>query len=297
MRKNTVIIIGNGFDLCAGLDTSYVDFIKSDEFKKIIDKGNKLAIALFEKYNKDKWSDIEIYLKEYIKSETELEIGEFENNYKDLKLALRDYLRRLNYNSAIIKESVQKLINEKILRIGDEDIANRSTTILDFNYSGWLRDYIWKERMKSFIIPEVEYKFVHGYLFDSDIEKLIFGIDEDSNVPTKYSFLLKAYGETYRDEVIKNTLLEADEIIIFGHSLGETDKMYFGDFFEALSNKSKTVNNIVIYFHDSKSKNELIARLIEMTKYKYSKLSNVIKWESVYTHEFKGDMNFKMVKL
>lgn len=60
-----ILIIGNGFDLCLGLKTSYRDFLGSTAFKLLIGNDNMLAAYLEYKNQIQNWVDVEHELKNY----------------------------------------------------------------------------------------------------------------------------------------------------------------------------------------------------------------------------------------
>lgn len=61
----TLIIVGNGLDLATGHKTSYSDFVKSENFKELINSNNHLARFLLDKKNIQNWIDLEMELYNY----------------------------------------------------------------------------------------------------------------------------------------------------------------------------------------------------------------------------------------
>ena len=43
--KQTVVLLGNGFDIALGYHTKYIDFYESDEFGKLGNKGDGVSKA------------------------------------------------------------------------------------------------------------------------------------------------------------------------------------------------------------------------------------------------------------
>ena len=87
-----ILVIGNGFDLNLGLNTSYNHFINNDLFLNKTDK-NKLFAYLLNKHNLQKWIDIENELKIYSKK-AQNDIN-FKNEFNELCSVLVEYLKKL----------------------------------------------------------------------------------------------------------------------------------------------------------------------------------------------------------
>ena len=62
---DSILIIGNGFDLNLGLKTSYQNFIASHVFKNLVDGNNQLCKYLNNQNELNRWIDIENELKKY----------------------------------------------------------------------------------------------------------------------------------------------------------------------------------------------------------------------------------------
>ena len=81
-------------------------------------------------------------------------------------------------------------------------------------------------------------------------------------------------------------LMNADNIIIFGHSLGMNDSQYFKAFFE---NQSSTKNpkskNITIFTKNEDSEFAIKRALQEMTNYNLSSLYGLNKLQIIKTDE------------
>lgn len=60
-----ILIIGNGFDVNLGLNTSYTSFLSSDQFNGLLKSNNNLAKYLQAKQDAQLWVDVEHELKNY----------------------------------------------------------------------------------------------------------------------------------------------------------------------------------------------------------------------------------------
>ena len=62
---------------------------------------------------------------------------------------------------------------------------------------------------------------------------MILGVQDDIEIDKSYSYIIKSHSPYYHSSRIIDLLEEADEVIFFGHSLGETDYPYFAEFFQS----------------------------------------------------------------
>lgn len=107
---------------------------------------------------------------------------------------------------------------------------------------------------------------VHGKLEDKSI---IIGVQDDVEIPENANFIIKSHSEYYRSCAVRDKLEEADHIIFFGHSLGETDYHYFRDFFRKqsglLGEKPKR-KKITIFTYNEKSRLNILSQLRRMNE-------------------------------
>ena len=96
----TVILLGNGFDLALGFNTSYKDFYESHEFNILTSDLAKYIKKSKEKGLKN-WSDLEALLSEYsveVKDNEKLLLSRdndgsvFKKEFEELKTALFIYI-------------------------------------------------------------------------------------------------------------------------------------------------------------------------------------------------------------
>ena len=209
----TTIIIGNGFDINLGLPTSYTHFIQSPQFADLIGRGNRLAEYLKKKHELQNWVDIENELKRY-------SIEEADNNYKDdfssLCFQLINYINNIDYN----------LINTSSIGYGLIESFSENPNkfvVLDFNYTQSIkhifqRKFILSEEVNKQIIK------VHGEASNNNI---IFGVEDDAPIKPEHVFLRKAFPRYYKAWNFNSIFSKSNQIIFFGHSLGQTDHTYF----------------------------------------------------------------------
>ena len=103
-KCDTMLVIGNGFDLSLGLKTSYGDFMYNIRYYVVDTSYNyKIIRYLIEKVQKENWVDIENELKNYANICDYDEVFYiFKNDYKLLCSLLCRYL------SDVIEESKDK---------------------------------------------------------------------------------------------------------------------------------------------------------------------------------------------
>lgn len=250
---DAVLIIGNGFDRAFSLETNYESFVEHSLFKELLSKGNNLAQYLYKKKKLKKWIDIENELAIFSRSELPNTLT-FYNEFKELSNQLMKYLESLNINEKIDESNIAFQLIKKVNRF--------KTLIIDFNYTSTVDKILKKlnERDNKLI----RHLKIHGSLINQDI---IFGVDDKAKIRDEHIFLKKSVSQNYKTENFNAILAECNSIGIFGHSLGETDHMYFSDFFRHYTmDKNKYSNkDIAIYYFGEESRLELHMQLDKLT--------------------------------
>lgn len=220
-----LLILGNGFDLCLGRDTRYSDFVNSrfwpDNLK------SKLYKYLESKNQIGKWFDLENELASYIRwseKETSAYIGTRpsranldEADFKVIVEALITYLTNVER-----KDVNRESIAAKVFSLACRNSA--FSKIYSFNYTDL---FILSKKLELLSIPVVEY--VHGCLAD---DSAILGInDTEDTLGGLYDFMRKSFNPHYSSHPVSYDLKTADEVVLFGHSLGDNDYHYFQSFF------------------------------------------------------------------
>lgn len=96
---------------------------------------------------------------------------------------------------------------------------------------------------------------VHGSVESGNI---IIGTQDYAGMDSNYDFLQKSFDPQYAPPALVYDLQTADEVIIFGHSLGVNDRQYFNSFFRQQSSPGNTVRKkITIFTRDESSKVEI----------------------------------------
>ncbi len=297
--EECVLILGNGFDLDLGLKTSYSDFMDSDDFKAIVD-NNYFARYLQERRAElgGNWIDIENEIKTYVQYITGRQTKEtiehnkkglpqFKEDYYGLIEALKTYMSNIDYSN-INKNSCAASILKEVINHG-------YFSILSFNYTdltvisdqlGLSKSAI-TNRKNSFV------KHIHGSIKDKNI---ILGVEDNPSIDEKYCYVEKSMNKNYISNNVRETLKDASTILFFGHSLGETDYMYFKDFFSlqsGVNNENFKKKYIRLFTFNDESEDEIMRLLRNMNNQGISYLKDSNNFRVYRTSE--DDIDFSEV--
>lgn len=251
-KYSNVFIIGNGFDLNLGLKTSYKHFIDSTNFKDLLLIKNKLCLYLNNKYELQHWIDIENELKNYSKNIFNLE---FRDEFDQLAMALKKYLRKIDCS----KINKSALAYEVVKEINMHDCL-----FIDFNYTNSTEVVLSDLGLSDYQINDKVLK-VHGSLKK---DMIIVGVEDKADIKEEHNFLRKSANLHFNGDIdIADILNKAEQIRIFGHSLGETDHTYFEDFFRqrALPNNPENKYKIKFYYHGRSGLDGVQLQLYKLT--------------------------------
>lgn len=254
-----VLIIGNGFDLDVGLNTSYTHYIKSgalDEYK-----NQEIIKKLLDTYATQNWIDVELFFRNIATSMMKSASQTILTAYKYVHQTLLTYIQNLSYENLNIEPTAIQILRE-IMRACDVKIFN-------FNYTNL-------SKICSFYDLPLEHEpiSIHGKASDNSI---IFGFDDNANPRSpECCQMIKSHSEHYFSANINEALEDADEVIFFGHSLGITDYHYFSNFFLSQTksqHKEKFRKKIIrIFTYDERSRQQILLQLREMNERKTNML-------------------------
>jgi len=225
-------IIGNGFDLELGYNTSYGSFVDSIEFKGMCNDGSSNELAkyihhVFKKENHSLWVDLEEALGVYANEFSKEDEDEFIQSLNDLKFRLKNYLQRQKSNKSN-QESTRAFSFLKL--IANDLNKNRKAVIVNFNYT----NHVMNKLSSLFLDRQLDMTLINYIQPHGDLgSEIVLGVNEDFLKETghKYSFIKKGYSNSFNLSNWKNTFIEANSIRIFGHSLGVTDSDVFAPMF------------------------------------------------------------------
>lgn len=294
---NITFMVGNGFDIAAGVDTSYRSFYRwycaqpsamphigkfKSQIKEDIDSGGKY------------WSDFEVGLGQYT-SEFSLETaGLFLDCYEDAQQRISEYLinvcKRYSYKPEKndIAKAKAALSNfylgtspaeQKVFqRIIDGDRGSNSEIhIVSFNYTDVLDRYVkmlsdgflqnWKYGSADRFL-KINPSIIHAHGFTNLFP--IIGVNDESQIinqellhsPDFANMLIKAksvasVGQLWHEQA--ETIISQSQIVcIFGMSLGSTDAKWWRKLVEWL--KTNSDRHIIIFWHSNDIVNTISVR-------------------------------------
>lgn len=266
---NRLLILGNGFDLGLGRDTKYSDFTRSPFWPKNL--KSELFSYLEGKANLERWFDLESELARYIQNvrkETSAYVTtrperakQDQVDFKIIVEALITYLKNVEQ-----KDVDTDSIAAKVFRLACLDFA--FSKIYSFNYTDLL---ILSKKLNLLRIPLVEY--VHGCLAD---DSAILGInDTEDTIGGLYDFMRKSFNPHYSSHPVSYDLKSADEVVFFGHSLGDNDYHYFQSFFRHQCEENlvpEEKRTITIFTKDENGRMNIMRTLHKMNDGKTSLL-------------------------
>lgn len=262
MPFRVVLVIGNGFDLDLKLKTRYSDFVRSEEWRNLLNKQPSSTYSLIKyldsKSKIENWFDIEQALLDYVTVESRggwphnADIDR--NDHRLVCETLSVYLENhLNSRSHIIDDTDAI----KLLRTFD-DIDGDQKKIYTFNYTSL--DLLSRVAVISHLAPV---NHIHGSTRNKSI---ILGFEFEGGMSTfqQYSFLFKSHSPYYHFTNIEQDMVEAEEVIIFGHSLNPIDATYFKHYLSQLSNNNDASKRLTIITYDESSRLAILANLRQM---------------------------------
>lgn len=155
-------------------------------------------------------------------------------------------------------------------------LFNHNTlTVYNFNYTN-IEQLLYESNL-----PTINY--VHGSLKSKNI---ILGTRDSLDIGPNYFFLQKVYDHNYTSQNIVRHLQQADDVIFFGHSLGDNDSQYFMQFFVKQSSISfEKGKDITIFTFDRKAEIETKRSLQVMTENHLSSLINMNDFKILLVEE------------
>lgn len=287
VKDKIIFVIGNGFDIDLGLNTSFKSFIDSNDFISIAD----IPIIVKIRENKDDalWCDIEGIIRKSLICN--------DSNNEDINYAWQAITRHWEHyiQDATRKEIIT--INEKSCAYMILKQMSPLITWYSFNYTSPF--YLTN-------LGNIEPIYVHNKFLPIEctnsihilIKEAIIGVD--SNLPdnilnnNKISHIIKRNNPFYKETYITNKLIEAEYVIVFGHSLGITDSDYFKPLFKDVLNSRVKSKYIYIITYDNNSLNDIKLHLKEYD-IDYNELCKKSFLKTVFTSEGANNTEFKEV--
>lgn len=242
-NKKAMLFIGNGFDLSLGYKTGYSDFYKKSKLlRQYADEGNELCKHIISNITGELWKDLEGGLYKYSLAITkQFGVGNskvaatFQNEFKELRNALFKYLKKVLDEPVAAGSMVTNLLPEW---------KRLDLQCLSFNYTTTIACYLnGKDGRLCFNTDDsINTKVLiyrHGTLYnpkdacDNNPDDIVVGIDDNQVVDSSHSFLYKTQQRVqYQTDELVKSIESQDVYIIYGCSMGDSDKFYFKTLFD-----------------------------------------------------------------
>lgn len=273
LGANTLLIIGNGFDLDLGLNTRYSDFANSELWpfkRRLFGLGGYLNRHRYS----DTWFDLESSMADYC---------EKAGHIMGVGCLFRMLCEKDEQDDQTLNNALCNYLAEETQRIGNEIILRRDSTaakilhvvcssvipgtIFTFNYTNL-------KSIAKALNPDLEVgcnpHYVHGELCQKSI---ILGFNERHDIPEFYKRFFKNRRSGYSSTSLFRSIEQYDNIVFHGLSFGEIDNVYFVDFFKKIANKEMEGKYIRIMTKDNNSRQiifEGIQKMIGSTQDLYT---------------------------
>ena len=265
----SVLILGNGFDLDLGLKTSYEDFVNSSywPFRK---SGNDCVGSLPQFLDRrlgtiGTWYDLEEALAKFasqrVRPTSEL-VDKDKASFNELIQSLKEYLQ--SQEDSFIEGENTDLVTPASFFMS-LFLQKEIHSIYSFNYTNVCRLF---SKINSCFEKVCTCTHVHGSLAHGNI---ILGAGDQRELNDNYFEFYKSASPHYESNNLVEDLNSADEVYIFGHSLGLNDHDYFSDFFKKASKEvhlpslSRKIK-IRIFTLNDKSEIEIKKQLMRLTE-------------------------------
>ena len=280
---NITYIIGNGFDLCLGLNTRYSDFYDYYQNQPSPSEEVKQLKATIDK-NKENCADLELTLGEYTPhfkdSNSAIEVLVDLCNHLNEYLKLQSLL--IPQSNEKIKEEMLRCLanpNEFFLPTDKEQIrsyysnrlpAHGKITILSLNYTPSIErilDYkdnqpISIDSNDSWLGYGAEvHRILHPHLILDDT--ILVGLNDESQIANQTLCNNEAFKENFIkpacnkmlssgiENQCSDVINNSDLFVVFGSSLGATDKLWW----QKIANQMVNSNSLLLLFiYDHKMK-------------------------------------------
>jgi hypothetical protein len=185
------------------------------------------------------------------------------------------YLRNLGYP----KDESKTIAFQVLAFLDTEAIGGCFVTVYSFNYT--------RVQLNGRAPDAAIIHYMHGSCSDG---KIIIGTRDDKEYDTNYDFLQKSFDPSFNPPALVADLQDADEVIIFGHSIGENDRQYFKAFFTQQTSYTNTRRkDITIFTRNSDSELQIKRSLQGMTDGNLSTLFGLNNLQIIKTGELEED--------
>jgi len=255
MDTQSIIVLGNGFDVALGIATRYSQFYEnSKDLRFLADNGNELCQHILVNIKSDYWSDLETGLYLYSRGITHKygvgnreQAEKFEREFNELRTAL------FNYLSEVGGAQVEAIDGAPAIGLNLE-WHKLQPQYLTFNYS--VNTAVTATVNSRYIyngndsINELRFIYQHGSIYDSETasnntpSEIVVGIDSTSQqVEEAHSFLYKTQQHLHDLGSTLDYIGRKSFYVIYGCSVGDSDATYF----RAIFNNNQHDKTFLIY--------------------------------------------------
>ena len=190
-----------------------------------------------------------------------------------IKDGLCNYLKSLKY-----EQEAKNTVAYQVLQYLSTEQTN-AVSIYSFNYTD-VKCFVYSAKNASV-------HYMHGSCGD---ERIIIGTGDDLMYVETYDFLQKSFDPAFNPPALVEDLKSADEIVIFGHSIGENDRQYFKAFFkQQTDNANSSRKDITIFTRDDNSVIQLKRAMQKMTDGNLSTLYSLNNIQVIRTGKIEDD--------
>lgn len=278
-ERKSVLILGNGFDLCAGLQSSFSSFAKSNYWplKGCYPYGS-LPHFLNDRKNISTWFDLEQELfgyASYHKHQTYDSTIEIDKKaFFDLHISLSEYLKD-QVNTFVPRNNLPLILFNFFQALPGND-----KVVYTFNYTSPASIL---EKMGGEL--KIPVRYVHGSLSENNI---IIGVGDKNELNPSCHYLYKAMSPHYKSTDIVSELEGADDVFFFGHSLGINDYDYFNRFFLQACEQRNGLQadlRITVFTKDRDDQVTVKSRIRELADKKLQRMINMCQFNIVSTDD------------
>lgn len=256
MKK--VIVLGNGFDLDLGWNTSYKEFFLTQYGSRPVTGKDDSMIQYIINHagEKDTWYDLEKMLSDYcvLKSKeerTEQQLLDDRQDYKELRTKLKKFIAEGTSKPADSNSFAYAILKKCI------ESAKRNISAPDFVPAVFSFNYSDLGKVVSQIDSKTQFGYhaVHGTL---EKDNIIFGFNNRGDIKREYRCYQKSHDDSYESHNILPALMDASDIIFFGMSMGDIDGAYYAEVLRQTSivggYRTRMHKNITFVTYDSESR-------------------------------------------
>ncbi len=258
----TVIVIGNGFDIDLGWQTSYRDFYLDHKGWEMQRTSEDDLFQYVIRHVVDNWFDFERTLFDYAihRSNSEKKLVERDlNDYNSFRNLISNFLSKRS-KEPVKKDSYAYQMLEAYINTNKRFLSHSDSLLTWFSFN-----YTPLKNIAQQIDSSVEFRYipVHGTL---EKKNIIFGVHDDNRILPEYRYLQKSMDDEYESHGIVSSLRDATLIVFFGLSMGFIDSVYFKDVLTQISNVENTNSNkeLVFITKDNETKKDIKNNLLDM---------------------------------